>query len=156
MKRLWTKEEIEFLKDGWRFKRPAKELAKALGRSLRGVYAKANKLKLPFKENPSKIHLSTVDIIWLKNNFPHMRNEICAMKLGISMRSCIRIAHKLGLEKTREFMVSCQKITAKKAKESHIRNGTFPPKGVLNPNLSKGAPYRFKPKHNTQNTNPSI
>lgn len=41
-------------------------------------------------------------------------------------------------------MKDCQAFTAKKAKESHLRNGTYPPKGFIIPNREK---YYFKPGH---------
>ncbi len=106
----------------------------------------AHKLGLPRKEAPNKINLSQSDLYWLKCNYPHVRTEICASMLGISFRSCVRIARKLGVEKTAQFMKETQAVTAQKAKESHLRNGTYPAKGFYSPNLQKGAAYQFKSK----------
>lgn len=43
-------------------------------------------------------------------------------------------------------MREAQAHAAKRAKESHLRNGTYPPKGWYSPNLQKGQQYRFKRK----------
>lgn len=45
-------------------------------------------------------------------------------------------------------MKDCQRYTAKKAKQSHLKNGTYPPKGFIIPNSEK---YRFKPGHKSFN-----
>lgn len=74
-----------------------------------------------------------------------MSNEICGIVLGVSPRTVVRFARRLGLSKTAQFMRECQAHTAKKAKESHLRNGTYPAKGYYSPNLQKGAKYQFKP-----------
>lgn len=102
---------------------------------------------LPKKDDPNKIKLSQSDQWWLRQNYPHIRTEICALKLGISLRSCVRLARKLGVEKTALFMKEAQAFTARKAKESHLAHGTYPPKGVINENIAKGKAYRFKPGH---------
>ena len=45
-----------------------------------------------------------------------------------------RIARALGLRKSTQFIRKCQQATAAAAKESHLRNGTYPPKGYVVPN----------------------
>lgn len=149
MKRLWTEKEIEMLRSLWRTNKPVRIISEVIGRPVRAVYLKAHKLGLPQKDNPKKIRLNNSDLLWLKLNYPHIRTELCAQKLGISLRSCIRIARKLGVVKTAQFMKECQVFTSKKAKESHLRNGTYPPKGFIIPGSEK---YRFKPLHKS---NPS-
>lgn len=144
----WSEQEVEMLRAEWKTSRPAREIAERLGRPLRAVYVKANRLGLPKKDDPNKIKLSQSDQWWLRQNYPHMRTEICALKLGISRRSVVRLARDLELEKTPQFMRECQAHTAKKAKESHLRNGTYPAKGWYSPNLQKGKIYQFKPNHN--------
>jgi hypothetical protein len=146
MKRLWTEQEIEMLRSAWKTDKPARLIAEEIGRPLQAVYVKAHKLGLPKKDDPNKIHLDSRDLLWLKLNYPHMRTEICTLKLGISLRSCVRIARKLGVEKTLQFMKECQAFTTRKAKESHLRNGTYPPKGFIIPGSEK---YRFKPGHSS-------
>lgn len=146
-KRRWTDAEVELLRQLWKSSKPARIIAEQLGRPLRAVYVKAHNLGLPKKKDPNQIQLSDSDIRWLKLNYPHMRTVICAMKLGISLRSCVRLARKLGVEKTPQFMKECQAFTARKAKESHLANGTYPPKGFIIPG---GEMFRFKPGHKSQ------
>lgn len=143
----WTDEETDALRALWRRSdlRGA-DVAAMLGRPLRAVYVKEHRIGLPSKPDPNAIRLTREQEGWLKCNFPHMRTEFCAGHLGISIRSCVRIARRLGLEKTEEFMRQCQTVTARLAKESHLRNGTYPPKGVVNANLAKGEMYRFGKK----------
>lgn len=147
----WSKQEIEILRTEWKTGLPARVIAERLGRPLRAVYVRAHRLRqtdgLPKKDDPNKIKLSQSDQWWLRQNYPHIRTEICALKLGISLRSCVRLARKLGVEKTALFMKEAQAFTARKAKESHLAHGTYPPKGVINENIAKGKAYRFKPGH---------
>lgn len=121
-------------------------LAVRFGTSISSVYQKCSKLGLK-KEQPNTIHLMPDQERWLKLNYPHMATEICALFLGISQSSVTRLARRLGLRKTEQFMKECLAHTAKCAKESHLKNGTYPAKGYYSPNLQKGAPYRFKPGH---------
>lgn len=89
-----------------------------------------------------KIALTPEQERWLTNHFKHTKNIECAERLGISPRSVVRIARKLGLAKSRQFMVKCQRETAEAAKTSHRLNGTYPPKGFIIPNSEAG---QFKP-----------
>lgn len=93
----------------------------------------------------SKIRLTESQLFWLKANFPHAANKVCAVILGISESSLHRFARELGLRKTARFMKESQAFAARRAKESHLRNGTYPPKGYFSPNLMKGIPHQFKP-----------
>lgn len=89
-----------------------------------------------------KIVLTPKQERWLTNHFKHTKNSECAERLGISLRSVVRIARKLRLAKSRQFMAKCQRETAEAAKISHRRNGTYPPKGFRIPNSEAG---QFKP-----------
>lgn len=89
-----------------------------------------------------KIVLTPQQERWLTNHFKHTKNSECAERLGISLRSVVRIARKLGLTKSRQFMARCQRETSDAAKESHRRNGTYPPKGFRIPKSEVG---QFKP-----------
>lgn len=140
----WTDDKTRLLKELYPT-HTSQQIAEILGTSWMAVYQKANKLGL-WKEQPCKIRLTPSQELWMKRNWPHMSNGICAMYLGISLRSVIRQARRLGLEKTPQFMRECQAHTARKAKESHERNGTYPAKGWYSPNLRKGERYQFKPK----------
>lgn len=147
MKRLWTDEEVAKLTELWKTKLSASKISEIIGRPKQAVYVKAFKLGLPKKEDPKTIHLTPDQKRWLKLNYPHMRTQICADYLGISLRSCVRWARRLCIDKTPEFMKECQAVTARLAKESQLRNGTYNPKGVVPENLKKGVAYQFKPGH---------
>lgn len=71
---------------------------------------------------------------WLVKHYKHTKNAEVAAHLGISESTMHRIVRKLGLKKTPQFMRKCQQATTAAAKESHLRNGTYPPKGYVIPN----------------------
>lgn len=71
---------------------------------------------------------------WLIKHYKHTKNAEVAAHLGISESTMHRIVRKLGLKKTPQFMRKCQQATTAAAKESHLRNGTYPPKGYIIPN----------------------
>jgi hypothetical protein len=71
---------------------------------------------------------------WLIKHYKHTKNAEVAAHLGISQSTMHRIVRKLGLKKTPQFMRKCQQATTAAAKESHLRNGTYPPKGYVIPN----------------------
>lgn len=89
-----------------------------------------------------KIVLTPGQERWLTKHFKHTKNSECAVRLGISPRSVVRIARRLGLTKSRQFMVKCQRATSEAAQLSHRRNGTYPPKGFRIPRSETG---QFKP-----------
>lgn len=143
MKR-WTDEEVEELRHIFHTM-TAKQLAERFGTTAMAINQKCYKLGLKKGYDHARIRLSREDRLWLQLNFPHMSNEICAMKLGVSLRTVVRLARWYGFNKTPQFMKECQAHTARKAKESHLRNGTYPAKGWYSPNLQKGEKYQFKP-----------
>lgn len=140
----WDEERTEELAKLYRTM-TADELALHFKTSKSSIYDKAWRLGL-HKDQPSKAALTTHNKLWLMKNYPDMRNEICADYIGVSLRTLARLARRLGLYKSPQFMHECQAFTAKKARESHLRNGTYPPKGYYSPNLQKGEKYQFKPK----------
>ena len=89
-----------------------------------------------------KIILTEKQENWLKKHFLHTKNAEIAEKLGISETAVHRFARALGLKKSRQYMVKCQRETAEAAKKSHRINGTYPPKGYKIPGREK---YQFKP-----------
>ncbi len=145
IKKRWTKQEEDELRELYG-KMTAEALATRFGITKLALYQKCYKLGLK-KEQPNKIHLTPQQELWMKLHFPHMATEICALILGISHKSVIRQARRLGLQKTAQFMKECQAHTSKRAQESHIRNGTYPAKGYYSPNLQKGKPYQFQTGH---------
>jgi len=122
MKKFWTESEIAALRQAWKSDQPVREFAEKIGRSTRSVYLKAHKIRLPKKADPKKFRLSQNDSLWLRINFPHMRNELCAMKLGISVRSVVRIARDLCIEKTPQFMEECNAYMSHKMKGNNFAN----------------------------------
>lgn len=142
----WTPEEIEELKKIYKTM-TANQLALHFGKSVNAVNVKCWRLGLKKGYGHAKICLDEADKRWLRLNFPHIRNEICATYLGISLRTVNRIASEMGLKKTAQFMKECQVFTSSRAKESHIRNGTYPAKGFYSPNLRKGEAYQFTSKN---------
>lgn len=143
--KIWTPEEEEKLKSLYPYN-TLSQLSEKLNRSRYSIAVKCNRLGLRGKGQPNAIieKLSPEDKLWLKLNYPHMSNELCGIRLKCSWRTVVRIARKMGLEKSPQFKKECQAYTAKKAKESHLKNGTYPPKGWYSPNLRKGESYQFK------------
>lgn len=124
----------------------APELARRFGVTVGSVRQHARRIGLRRKEQPGKIHLTEQQRFWMRRNYPDMATAICALYLGVSESSVKRIAYAMGLQKTAQFMREAQAHAAKRAKESHLRNGTYPAKGWYSPNLQKGQQYRFKRK----------
>ena len=142
----WSDSDIDTMRRLFKTKKTTAEIASVLGRTKQAVHVKA--AKLGFKKNHScRIDLTPEEQRWLKANYPHMATIVCALKLGISQRTCVRRARELGVYKTEQFMKEAQAHTSKRAKESHLRNGTYNPKGVIPVNLLKGSTHRFKPGH---------
>lgn len=79
---------------------------------------------------------------WLIRHFKHTKNAEIAEKLGISESGVHRAARQLGLKKTPQFRRKVQMEVAAAAKLSHLRHGTYPPKGYIIPGSEK---FRFKP-----------
>ena len=77
--------------------------------------------------------LTAREIQWLQNHFRNTKNAELAEHLGISETALHRYAREYGLTKTRQFMSKCQAATTAAAKASHLRNGTYPPKGYRIP-----------------------
>lgn len=121
-------------------------LARHFGVTTGAVRQRLRRIGLRRKEQPGKIHLTLEQQMWMRRNFPGMATAICALYLGVSESSVVRLARRMGLQKTAQFMREAQAHAARRARESHLRNGTYPPKGWLSPNLQKGQQYRFKRK----------
>jgi hypothetical protein len=89
----------------------------------------------------SKITLTPKQERWLIAHFKHTKNEEIGERLGISQSSLHRFARELGLTKTKQFMRKVQRNTSERAKASHLRNGTYPPKGYRIPRSEE---FQFK------------
>lgn len=77
--------------------------------------------------------LTEKEVKWLSANFRNTKNAELAAHLGISESALHRYAREYGLTKTARFMHKCQAATTAAAKASHLRNGTYPPKGYRIP-----------------------
>lgn len=77
----------------------------------------------------------------LRKMFKNTPNDVIMEKLDISFSTLHRTARALGLTKTKQFMRKCQRNAADKARDSHIINGTYPPKGFIIPGSEV---HRFK------------
>lgn len=86
----------------------------------------------------TKIELNEQALCWLIKHFKHKKNTEIVAHLGISESTLHRIVRKLGLKKTPQFMRKCQAEASAAAKESHLRNDTYPPKGFVIPNREAG------------------
>ena len=89
-----------------------------------------------------KIALTPEQERWLVAHFRHTKNDDIMERLGISHSTLHRIARELGLTKSRQHMRKTQRNAADRARESHLRNGTYPPKGYIIPRSEE---FRFKP-----------
>ena len=89
----------------------------------------------------SKIELTQEQVQWLVKHFKHTKNDDIAAHLGCSQTTVHRYARSLGLKKTPQFMTKMQRNPSDRPHESHLRNGTYPPKGYIIPRSEE---YRFK------------
>lgn len=146
--KTWTPQDVTTLRRLYPT-HTSRQLALHFGTTDKAIRQKCFRLGLKKGYGHARIQLSKSDTLWLRLNFPHMSNEICALRLGISPRTVIRRARALGLSKTPQFMHECQIHAAKKAEQSHRLHGTYPDKGYYSPNLQKGQPYQFTPSKPT-------
>ena len=86
-----------------------------------------------------KIILTPKQEKWLAAHFKHTKNDEIVAKLGISHSTLHRIARRMGLKKSRQFLAKCQANAAAEAYKTNRRNN-WPPKGYRIPNAN-----RFKP-----------
>ena len=67
--------------------------------------------------NPTnKIVLSADQVAWLEAHFADTKNKVITERLGISETTLHRLAREMGLTKTREFFLQCQRGAAEAAK----------------------------------------
>lgn len=85
-----------------------------------------------------KITLDDKQEAYLVKHFKHTKNAELAAKLNIGERSVVRLARKLGLNKSPQFVRKCQLEAKQAAHEYHQRHGSYPPKGFIIPNREAG------------------
>lgn len=119
------------------------ELAKMLGRTYRATAAMGNKLGL--KKDHYGIVWTAEQLKLLKDYFPTMFNKPLARWIGVSLRTLIRKARELGLEKKPGFLQERRRDIQRLAADAIRRSGnkaTRFKKGVHNNPAGE-----FKPGH---------
>lgn len=145
--KVWTDSEEQLLRKLYgTTKMPTARIAEILGVSIKQLQCKAHRLGVKRGFVPNK-RLTPEQENWLRRNYPHVSADVCAVILNICRRRVIDAASRLGIRKSPEYMAETQRRAAAAAYQSHMRNNTFPQKGVYNTNLQKGKDTQFKPKH---------
>lgn len=81
---------------------------------------------------------------WILKHYCHTKNREIMERFGLTEGTLHRFARANGLAKTTQFLRKVQREAADAARASHLRNGTYPPKGYVIPGSEKGA---FRPGH---------
>lgn len=122
-------------------RRRTEEVAAMLGRTPRAVSVKAHKLGLEKERHMTAVVWTPEMVKLLKSFYPTMMNRDLAKLLGVSMRTTIRKARELGLEKVPDFFEL-------KREQINARSG---PKGPTRTSFKKGEHRNpdgeFKPGH---------
>lgn len=132
--REWTCGEISILYRDYPMK-DTEEVAKRLKRSKQAVLVKAHLLGIK-KKKPAGVEWTPQMISTLGHFFPTMFNRYLAQWLGVSLRTLIRKARELGLEKEEGFLdKKREKINELAGEALRARgdvDGTWFKKGVRN------------------------
>lgn len=88
---------------------------------------------------------------WILKHFAHTKNQEIIDKFSLTHGWLHRFARAHGLKKTPQFMAKCQKELNEAARKSHLRNGTYPPKGYVIPGSVE---CRFEPGHHRTDRTP--
>ncbi len=59
-----------------------------------------------------KMTLTDEERVWMEEHFDHTKNEEVACRLGVSLRTAVRLAREMGLEKSAEFVRTMQALPA--------------------------------------------
>lgn len=97
----WTLMEDQIIRSEWA-RRPADEVAAMVGRSIKAVQIRASKLGV--KKDHYGIVWTPDQLKLLRDYFPTMFNKPLAKWIGVSLRTMIRKARELGLEKKPGFL----------------------------------------------------
>lgn len=89
-----------------------------------------------------RVEVTEAQRAWLARHFRNTRNEDIMERFGWSHSTLHRVARSMGLKKTGRFLTKCQRSAAAAARDSHVINGTYPPKGYVIPGSED---YRFRP-----------
>ena len=80
---------------------------------------------------PNKIVLSAEQLAWLETHFADTKNKVITERLGISETTLHRLAREMGLTKTKEFFLQCQRGAAEAAKRWWLVNEHTRPRRKL-------------------------
>ena len=89
-----------------------------------------------------KSDLTPARIAWFRENFAHTKNKELSHRLGVSVRTVVRWARELGLQKSSIFVASTQRNAAEHAARANRAMGGNA--GVVNL-LKYGKATRFRP-----------
>lgn len=89
-----------------------------------------------------KITLTPKQEAYLIRHYRNTKNDVLMEKTGLKFSTFHRFVRQLGLKKTKRFMKKVQREAAAAAAASHLKNGTYPPKGYRIPRSEE---FQFKP-----------
>lgn len=122
MNQPWTLEEEDRLRDLYATM-SSSHLAKVLGRSKSSVRMKLNRLGIIKGHDHLRFKPDDNQKLWLRLNYPHMRNCLCAMYLNISDKTLARVASEMGLQKSPQFLEDCRRFYATHKKKKKHETG---------------------------------
>ena len=88
-----------------------------------------------------KMTLTPEERVWMEEHFAHTKNEEVARHLGVSLRTAVRLAREMGLEKSAEFVHTMQANAVKHAVRANRGQGNAGKANLL----KYGKAYQFKP-----------
>jgi hypothetical protein len=115
---IWTQANVDFLKAKYA-NTPAEEIAEHIGVSKTCVQQKAHLLGLKAK-NKRKIVFTLEQRNWMRRNYPHISNRVCAMYLDCCMDKVRDLARDLGLTKTQEFIHEARVRAGKRGADKRL------------------------------------
>ena len=88
-----------------------------------------------------KMTLTDEERKWMEEHFSHTKNEEVACRLGVSLRTAVRLAREMGLEKNAEFVRAMQANAVHHAARANRGQGNAGKANLL----KHGKAYQFKP-----------
>ena len=79
-----------------------------------------------------KMTLTDEERVWMEEQFAHTKNEEVACRLGVSLRTAVRLAREMGLEKNAEFVRAMQANAVKHAVRATRGQGNAGKANLLN------------------------
>ena len=110
--------------------------------------------RIPRIRNHKKIRWTPEMIEQVKKEFPVSYNRALAKELNVSMRSLIRKARELGIQKEKDFLIKRKNEIQEMSREAHPPH---PYKGVKGWHVPNSKATRFKPGNiSAMKTNPDV